>query len=315
MASRLYCGDEDLRSMIDLLISLQAPDRVTDAPSIVDLRELVMLSDVRERTRLWLNENEQLVAFALVDPYANLRWEIDPCAATRDLESEMVSWGVACRQGMPVNDGRSRTLDASCREDDMERIGFLERCGFVRQSVRSVHLERSLNEPIPLPTLPSGFVLRTVAGESEADALAALHRAAFGTPHMTVEERLAMMRVPDYDPSLDLVIVAPDGRLAAYCLCSVCREENEQTGRNDGSTDPLATHPDWKRRGLGKALLLAGMRLLKSRGVDCAVLGTSSDNAAMLATAQSAGFHVRSVTVWFAKPIGQGMDRVERTAS
>ena len=31
---------------------------------------------------------------------------------------------------------------------------------------------------------------------------------------MTVEERLAMMRAPQYAPDLDLLAVAPDGRLS-----------------------------------------------------------------------------------------------------
>jgi len=300
---RGYLGDTDLQSMIDLLLTLRAPDRVTDYPSSADLRELLMMKLVRNATRLWVNADNRLIAFALVDPYNNLRWEIDPRAASCGLESEMVTWGVACRRRMPVDDGKSRTLDASCREDDIERIAFLERHGFIQQPLRSLHLERPLNEPISPPQLPPGFVLRSVTGEHEADALTALHRSAFGTEHMTVDERLAMMRVPTYDPALDLVAVAPDGRLAAYCLCSVCSEENERTGRNEGSTDPLATHPDWRRCGLAKALLLAGLRALKSQGMDRAVLGTRSDNAAMLATAEAVGFRVEWATIWFAKSL------------
>jgi len=230
MRSRLYAGSADLRLMIELLIALRPSYRLTDYPSIADLRELLMLDPVRDATRLWVNARGELAGFALVDPYNNLRWEIDPRAASCDLESEIVAWGVDCRRREPAEEGVSYTLDASCRERDLERIAFLERHGFIQQPLRSLHLERRLNEPIPPLLLPSGFVLRSVTGEHEADALTALHRAAFGTEHMTVDERLAMMRVPTYDPALDLVVVAPGGRLAAYCLCSVCSEENERGG-------------------------------------------------------------------------------------
>ena len=53
----------------------------------------------------------------------------------------------------------------------------------------------------------------TALGEQEAEALAALHRAAFGTDHMTVEERLAIMRAPGYLPELDLLAATPGRRV------------------------------------------------------------------------------------------------------
>ena len=289
--------------MIDLLVSVRPVDRLTDYPGIADLRELVATPAVRANTRLWLDDEDRTVAFALVDSYNNLHWELDPRGAAQGLESELVAWGEVCVRRAIADDGLPRTLDAACREDDTERIALLEREGFLRQPIRSLRMARSLAEPIPLPHLPPGFRIRPVAGEHEAEPLVELHRTAFGTHSMTVEERLAMMRVPEYDPELDLVAVAPEGRLVAYCLCSICREEIERTGRSEGSTDPIATHPDHRRRGLAKALLLTGLTRLKSRGIETAVLGTSSENAAMQRTAQAVGFHTRSTRLWFAKPV------------
>lgn len=304
--SRPYSGQKDLQSMLDLLLTVRPPDRLADFPSPGDLREILALSQVRDNTRLWFDAGDRAVGFALVDLYHNLRFEIDRQGAYPGIDSEMVAWGVACvRQSVQAR-GEPLTLDASCRGDDVERRRLLERHGFVLQDVRTLHLVRPLHAPIPRPRVPAGFAIRHVAGEQEVGDLVALHRAAFGTEHMTVEERRAMMRVPEYEPELDLVAVAPDGRLAAYCLCSISREENERTGRNEGYTDPVATHPDFRRRGLARALLLAGLQVLKQRGMDMAVLGTSSENVAMLHTAQAAGFQVRSTTLWFSKPVAQG---------
>jgi ribosomal protein S18 acetylase RimI-like enzyme len=116
---------------------------------------------------------------------------------------------------------------------------------------------------------------------------------------MTIEERRAMMSVPDYDPALDLVAVAPDGCLAGFCVCGIPAEENAATGRSDGYTDPIGVHPDFQGQGLARALLLTGLRLLRECGVDRAVFGTSSENAAMQAAARSAGFQLESSKVWF----------------
>lgn len=304
-ASRPYSGAKDLQSMIDLLVAVRPADRITDFPSVVDLREALALTNVQDNTRLWFDANDQIVGFAFVDPYNNLRFEFDQQAAHPDIESEIVTWGVECIRRAMQESGEFLTLDASCRDDDTERIALVEQHGFVIQEMRSLHMVRSLNEPIPTPQVPVGFRIRHVTGEQEVKALVALHRAAFGTENMTVEERLAMMRVPEYDSELDLLVIAPDGRFAAYCTCSISREENERTGRNEGYTDPVATHPDFQRRGLARALLLTGFHKLEQRGIDTAVLGTSSENVAMQRTAKAVGFRVQSTKLWFAKPVLQ----------
>ena len=292
--------------MLDLLLMVRPAERLADFPGVVDLREILASSKVQDNTRLWFDADDRIVGFAFVDPYHNLRFEVDPLGADPDLESEIVAWGDTCLERAMQESGESLTLDASCRDDDAERIKLLERHGFVKQELRTLHLVRSLQAPIPRPQVPAGFRIRHVAGEQEVGALVALHRAAFGTAHMTVEERLAMMRVPEYEPTLDLLVVAPDGRLAAYCMCSISREENRRTERNEGYTDPVATHPDFRRRGLARALLLAGLQALKQRGMDTAALGTSSENVAMLHTAQAVGFRVQSTTVWYSKPVPRG---------
>jgi ribosomal protein S18 acetylase RimI-like enzyme len=140
-------------------------------------------------------------------------------------------------------------------------------------------------------------------GKSEAEAAATLHRVAFGTDYMTTGNRLALMHTSAYVPEMDLVAVAPDGRLAAYTLGSINSEENARTGRKDGHTDPVATHPDFQRLGLARALLLTCMRMLKERGMETAKLGTGSDNTAMQKTAESAGFVIESRILWLRKPV------------
>lgn len=301
--NRTYGEAKELQSMINLLLAVRPADRVTDYPSIIDLREMLALSNVQEKTRLWFDAHNQMIGFAFVDPYHNLRFEFDEQAAHLSIEPEIVSWGIECIRRAMQESGESVTLDASCQADNTRRIALLEQHGFVRQEIRSLHLVRPLNEPIPTPQMPAGFSIRHLAGEQEAKALVTLHRAAFGTKNMTVEERLAMMRVPDYEAALDLLAIAPDGSLAAYCICSISQEENERTGRNEGYTDPIATHPHFQRRGLAQALLLTGFHKLKQRGIERAVLGTSSQNEAMLRTAKAVGFRVQSTKLWFAKPI------------
>ncbi|MEW6242009.1 MAG: GNAT family N-acetyltransferase [Chloroflexota bacterium] len=296
ITSRLFSGANDLGFILALIGAVRPPDQLTDYPSRVDLHELLQSPVVQSRTRLWF-DGEELVAFALVDEYNNLLFDCSP-VNLEWLGDEIVQWGVDC-----LKPGGARTLDANCRESDITRIFFLESHGFKRKNEETISMLRDLIQPIPEAQLPAGFVIRSVKGETEASALAELHRAAFGSDYMTTENRLAMMRVPDYDPSLDLVVTAPDGSLAAYCMCSISEEENRATGRREGQTDPVATHPRFQKMGLARALLLKGLHLLKERGMDFAGLGTSSENTAMQKTAESVGFYVTLRKIWFEKEI------------
>jgi GNAT superfamily N-acetyltransferase len=114
---------------------------------------------------------------------------------------------------------------------------------------------------------------------------------------MTTENRLAIMNTSEYDPSLDLVVVAPDGRIVANCICSVNEQEKV------GSTDPVATHPNDQGKGLARALLARGMQLFKERGMLFAQFGTRGDNFVMQRTGESVGFKLKYRTLWFSKEV------------
>ncbi len=303
MNSRLYAGEADLTCLIAFLRTSRLPERVGDYPSATDLREMLCRSNLQANTRLWFDRQDRLIAFALVDDYGNLSFDYDPRANSAELEEAILHWGLTCLQRGPQADADDATLDAVCREDDVERYAWLIRHDFQPQALRTLRFVRSLREPLPEAQLPDGFSIRSVNGLVEVEALVALHRAAFGTDHMTVEERRAMMSGPHYQPELDLVAVTPAGRLAGFCVCGISVEENALSGRNQGYTDPIGVHPDFQKKGLARALLLTGLRLLQERGIEYATLGTSGENGAMQAAAQSAGFCLESAKVWFTKTL------------
>jgi mycothiol synthase len=304
ITSRNYAGTADLQAMIDLLSTVRPAARITDYPSIVDLREMLGVSDTQANTRLWEDADGRLVSFALLDSGNGLFFEIRSQVSGGDIESQMIAWGVERVQHTVQEHGEPIRLNASCRDDDTARIALLKQHGFAMRDLRSLKMTRSL-ERVPEPQVPAGFNIRHTAGEHEVEALVALHRAAFGTERMTVEYRRAMMREPSYSLELDLVAVAPDGTLAAYCTCSISEEENACTGRNEGYVDTIGTHPRFQRRGLARALLWTELHLLEQRGMQTAVLGTSSENFAMQQLARAAGFRTLETKVWFNKQVSQ----------
>jgi ribosomal protein S18 acetylase RimI-like enzyme len=85
-------------------------------------------------------------------------------------------------------------------------------------------------------------------------------------------------------------------------MCSLDETPEGQAALRQGRTDPVGTHPGYRRLGLARVLLCSGARLLKERGADYAILGTSSTNIPMQRAAESAGYTIREVTkIWFQK--------------
>jgi ribosomal protein S18 acetylase RimI-like enzyme len=293
ISSRIY-DEKDFPLILDGLKRFRPAKHAADFPSLTDLEEKFALEEVRANTRLWFDD-ERSIGWAYVDDFNNLHWEMDSQCADL-IGTELVAWGESCIRKKFAT-GETGTLDANCREDYSARISFLQRHGFRVTGDTNVAMTRPLSEPIPAPELPQGFTIRPIKGAEEAEAVATMHRAAFGTEYMTTENRLIIMNTSGYDPSLDLLAIEPNGDIAAYCSCSV----NNET--KIGMTDPVATHPTYQRMGLSRSLLLTGMRMLKERGMVSAHLGTSGENIAMQKTAESVGFTIEYRTIWFSKDV------------
>ncbi len=304
MISRTYRSPADLEAMVQLVASVRPPEAISDFPSILDLRELLSLPENQTAARMWVTNEGRLAGFALVDPANNLLFEIDPALATKEMEDELVAWGVSKASAQLFGIQQLPSLDTACRWDRIDRQDFLARHGFARVPGEAVKMERALAQPIPDPILPDGFSIRPIAGEQEVEAYVALQRAAFGTQNMTAGRRLAILGAQEYIPELDLVAVDAQGRLAGLCVCRISATENQHSRRVAGWIDLLATHPAHRRWGLGCALLLTGLRRLKDRGMEAAWLSTNGDNPAMIRTASQAGFAIVSAIYWYSKPLG-----------
>jgi mycothiol synthase len=294
ITSQIYEDDKDFQIILDLTSRVRPSQYINDYPGKVDLEEKIASATARANTRLWFDDG-QPIAWACVDEYNNLLWEVDH-QYEEPIGAEIVEWGESCIRKKLAN-GEIPTLDTNCREDYTARISFLQRHDFQQTGDTNVAMTRLLSKPISEPELPRDFVIRPIKGTEEAEAVATMHRAAFGTEYMTTENRLMIMNTSGYDPTLDMLAIAPNGDIAAYCSCSV----NDQT--RIGMTDPVATHPNYQRMGLSRALLLTGIRLLKERGMESAHLGTSGKNIAMQKAAESVGFKVEYRTIWFSKEV------------
>jgi ribosomal protein S18 acetylase RimI-like enzyme len=121
---------------------------------------------------------------------------------------------------------------------------------------------------------------------------------------VTVEARRHMLQHPNYLPERDLVALAPDGTFAAFCFCDINTADNERNARNDGWIATLGTRRGYRKIGLGRAMLLAGMHRLKADGVAIAKLGVDAENpTGALGLYESVGFEREMVRIAHGKEV------------
>jgi ribosomal protein S18 acetylase RimI-like enzyme len=116
---------------------------------------------------------------------------------------------------------------------------------------------------------------------------------------MTAEWRARTLRCPEYRSDLDLIAVAPDGRLAAFCVGWLGKGSE---GSLSGQIEPFGVHQDFRRLGLGRAILSEGLRRLHRSGADSVYVATDKYRNAALRLYEMVGFGLmRDVLVYRAR--------------
>ena len=168
--------------------------------------------------------------------------------------------------------------------------------GFVEMPVVGLQaplFERTLDD-LPLIKLPDGFTVQGVRTPEDGRLRASVTHGAF-TSTDSLEHHAAeyakFIGSAVYDGERDLFVRSPDGRGAAACTIWF------DPVNGVGLFEPVGTHPDFQRKGLGKAVMAEGLRRMKAAGMQRAVVGFDPNNAAALALYTAMGFRASSYFV------------------
>jgi ribosomal protein S18 acetylase RimI-like enzyme len=287
---RPFTGAVDIERMIELVQTF--PDQCLRA---VDLpyRLASWALDNPRNASLWEDEAGRLLGFAVIQlPWRSIDTCAHPVACEAGIEELMLVWATERAQEIADKTNRALTVYVDAFEHDLDRLALLAAHGFAPGYPAMIRMSRSLDRVLPAPVLPDGFTLRPIDGMREVQEYVALHRAAFGAADMTIEWRKRTLCMPQYVPELDVVAVAPDGRLAAFCICWLGPKDRE------GYIEPLGVHPDFAGLGLGRAVLLEGLWRLQAHGATLALIDRYEGDASARALYESLGFrtHLRTVT-------------------
>jgi len=181
-------------------------------------------------------------------------------------------------------DGK-KSLNVWSRQSDTYHNERLVSRGYTRGDDGNYYNVQALSRRF-VPQLPDGYSF--VSAVEETDALRRVNAGHTGfhpeeEPLKEVPEHfIKMEQAPLFRPDLELMTQYEDGTLTSFCV--VWYDEITKSGM----FEPVATHPDHRRLGLGKAMLLEGLRRLQSMGAERAFVESYGDHRK--AFYNSAGF-------------------------
>jgi mycothiol synthase len=300
--SRPFAGEGDLPAIAELQNACDAIDQLDMAVSIDQLR--TELGDPRldpaRDLRLWELDG-RLVGFGQLWPLpmpdeinSRLQVWVLPEERGNNLEHQIIDWGEARLREVAREHDQPARLRTHVREDQADWLDLLKSLGFAIDRY-SYTMTRSLADPIAAPHIPDGFVIREFAGAQEAEQWVEMFNLSFidhpGSSLATIDEVHHYLEAPGYQQNLNLLAIAPDGTFAGFCWSTIYAEQNIRSGHQIGEIDLLGTRRGFRKLGLGRALLLEGLRQLKASGMETARLGVLANNpTGALRLYESAGF-------------------------
>lgn len=271
-------GGVDLRKMIALLQDAWTPHGPQTNLHVGDL--LWRMRDVAYERHLYLWEDARGELAGLVGWDGGfLDYQCHPRWTGSDLLARIMDW--AEEQSPP---GQSVTTYAN--EAEAPLVAWLAARRYQHQEQGVNYHTRFLEDSLEAPTLPEGYSVRHLRGPEEIEARVRGHQEGWQTTKLTVAMYQRLMTLPGYRPDLDIVVVAPDGTFAATCNCWL--DERSKAGL----FEPVSTHPDHRRRGLGRALLVYGFTQLRRLGAETAWVISMFSNPASTCLYESCGMAI-----------------------
>lgn len=269
---RHYRDPEDYQRISDFLVAHYQPDN-QDGNWVEPAWEYMHAHPALDRSILgkigvW-EDAGQIVAVAHYEScLGEAFFQVDP--AYRFLRPEMLDYAEA---HLAQNDGKP-VLQAYVNDNDPEFLTLVKARGYQKNPDGTRQMCR-LVIPAPFPTiqLPAGFQLKSLADECDWAKVNRVLWRGFdhaGEPPASAEDldsRRTMFDTPKARRDLKIVVVAPNGEFAAFCGMFY-----EPTCRY-AYVEPVATDPDFRRMGLGKAAVLEGIRRCAALGATVAYVG------------------------------------------
>jgi ribosomal protein S18 acetylase RimI-like enzyme len=316
LTSHAYAGIDDLRALESIVSAAWAgPARPLVHCTVGDLEWWIAGGgpdvDWSSRIRIWSIGGDP-VGWGWLSPPSSLDWFVRPGLAEAEetaIRDEILAWlaeradAVASAAVGPDPSGHAGVEAAApvvldvWAADGWAESAILPARGWTPTETILTQYLQTLDIELDPPRVPDGYILRSLRGPADIPARVEVHRAAFAPSRMTVEKYAIATAQDHYAFDNDIVLEAHDGSFAAAATCWA-----DPLG-SIGEFEPVGTHPDHQRRGLGRVIMRHGLRLMRAAGLRDALVFSLRTNAPSEALYRSAGFHQVALHRQYTRPL------------
>ncbi len=319
---RPIAGEADLPALAAVAQRCNQADQVDERPTVesltawfrhlvnTDPQEDILLAEVGGRLAgyqytAWRLEGTGTYVY-------NLAGYVDPDFRRQGLGATLVERGEArLRAVAALHPAEApRAFQSFTADTRVGKVALFERRGYVpvRHFYEMLHTGLDALPPAPLPL---GLELRPVDRHDRAllhtiwQASEEAFRDHWGNSEADDAQFLRLMDSPDTDP--DLWQVAWDtvtNEVAGVSMNMIPAAENSEHGHQRGWVEDLSVRRPYRRRGLGRALLLNSLHALRARGLTDVALGVDAENpTGALGLYESVGFKTFQHSLALRKPL------------
>ena len=316
---RPFRGTEDYPAMVAVINAANVEDGVEEVESVEELANLFNhLANCDPFSDMLFTEvNGQLVGFTRVWWRADLEggriyWHLGyllPAWRRKGIGGAMLDWNESRMRRIAATQAEPRSnqdrFQVFTQDTAYGTNALLKGRGYSTARV-FYFMQRKGLEDLPAAPLPAGLVLKPVRQEDLRaiwDAKEDAFRDHWGFTPYSDSDYQRWAEDPNHD--LGLWVVAWDGdQVAGTSLNFIYHQDNARYGFLRGEVASVGVRRPWRKRGLGRAMIVESLRLLRAHGMTEAVLGVDSDGQnGALRLYESVGFRTIAQDRIYRKPL------------
>jgi GNAT superfamily N-acetyltransferase len=246
--------------------------------------------------RLWPDGTGRIQVLTMFDGTGVCDLVMRPGTAGLEAAKQALDWaekkrGASAVGSAPIEFRVGRRLQSS------ELVELLHARGFERRSIGASAMSRTIATADVAPTsIPSGYAIRELHTADLASRVMAFNAAFPGEAHCVDAYRTMRVCSP-YIARLDVVAISSSGSVAAFATLWL-DPDNAVV-----QIEPAGCHPDHRRLGLTRAVILQALRWSVELGATGALVRHVSTNVAARALYESCGFTTICEQTGFVKTI------------
>lgn len=310
---------EDLRALVALINKADAFDQLERATTLEEMEHDMSWPDYHPETDCFLAlSNGHLVGYAdlLLGNGQTSPWStfytggiVDPRWRRQGVGQRLLErlYQRATERQDEVK-GKPVYFQANTRDVEEDRKALFR--GFGLEPVRYyVNLARPIHNGLPPAVMPKGYYLRTFDPAQDAETVWRLDNLAFqdhwGFTGFPLDAFQHWLEAPHFRPELWLLAVEETtGQVAGMSLNQIEPNWIARTGREEGYVNTLAVLRDHRKKGLGTALLVQSLHVLRQAGMEAAHLHADAENlTGAVRIYERVGFRVRKTNIAYRKPM------------